>query len=117
MNCRAFGPAVLLYLNLMIVIIIIAVAFYQYARRKELVPIVWALLGAGAYFAGQFIAAYLLVMLAADVVIEQASLIGVSLLGGLAAVLILWIIMMRTASKKVQGREEELDNNRYLEEL
>lgn len=101
----------------MIVVIIIAVAFYRYARRKELIPVVWALLGAGAYFVGQFIAAYLLVMLVPDSLIEQAPLSGACLLGGLAAVLILGVMMKLAANKKVLAREDELDNNRYLEEL
>ena len=44
----------------MILVIIVAVIFYRSAAKRNLIPWVWALFGAGSYFAGQFMAGIIL---------------------------------------------------------
>lgn len=105
----------------MILAIILGSVFYQTARRKDLNPILWAILGALGYFGGQVLAVLIVGMIDSYILSFKGAQIGIGIGGGILAVLILAAVQSQVAKRKklekTNTSADLLDDDQYLERL
>lgn len=103
----------------MLIPILIAVGFYQLAKRRGLIPFVWAILSIGGYYGFQVLAVYGLVHTNTSIVTTQAGAIGVAIGGGIVGIIVVWIILERVAkangTKKLPVADDELLDDKLIE--
>jgi len=102
----------------MILAAIIGFLFYRAAEKKNLKPWLWAILGAGSYFGGQFFAGIIIGLTNPEMLEEDNfSLLGIALVAGLVAVGITYLVMESVGKNNKTKKEsvnEDLLDDRYL---
>lgn len=91
----------------MILAAIIGVLFYRAAVQHELNKALWVIIGILSYFAGQFIAGFIIGIVSPGLLDDKLSIIVVGLISGIIAVGVTYWMLLNTAKKNVIQKEKE----------
>lgn len=94
----------------MILAAIIGVLFYRGAVQHEVNKVLWLFIGVFAFFAGQFIAGFVIGLVSPGLLDDFMTLLVVGLVSGVAAAGIAYWIMLNTAKKNAIQKENEKKN-------
>jgi hypothetical protein len=90
----------------MILVALIGMLFYRVAQKRNLIPWLWAVIGAVSYFAGQFFAGIFLALTDPSVLEgSETDLIVPALVGGLITVVVMYGVMELVANKKNKRKD------------
>lgn len=96
----------------MIVIAIIGSLFYGLAKKENLNLWLWPILGVASYFLGQVIVGFILGIFAPEMLMNDGSVILISIISGALACGGLYLIMRQQIKKK----KEELNQSELLDD-
>lgn len=94
----------------MVVLIVVAIAFYQAAKARGLQAILWAVVGGASYFAGQFLGVFVMGIIDINMLDDQWAIIGVGIFSGLVGVGIAYYALTQAANKVKSKQSTEKDN-------
>lgn len=82
-----------------LILFVLASLFFNYAKKNNLNPILWAILAIVSFFAAQVIAGVIIALFFPNLFGDDASILAIGLISSLTGVFITYNIMRRSAQK------------------
>ena len=105
---------------MILAIIIIGIIFWRMAQKKNLTPIVWAIIAPASYFVAQLIVGFIVGVYNPYFFNNYATILVVGLASGFVGLTITWFAMLNAAKKKDEFVKDEFSDvldDEYLEKL
>ncbi|NOQ73756.1 MAG: hypothetical protein GQ574_17240 [Crocinitomix sp.] len=93
--------------------IVFGIVFWLMAQKKDLTPIVWAIVGAGSYYVAQLITSYLIGMYNPYFINNYTTTLVISYASGFVGLAIAWIALVAVAKKKDEFATDDFSNDEF----